>query len=349
MNTTKNIFDYLRPHIAALKPYSSARDEFSGSEGIFLDANENPYQNSEKALNRYPDPLQKQLKAQIAILKACKAEQIFLGNGSDEAIDLLIRAFCEPQKDSILITPPTYGMYRVSADIHQIHIAHAPLAPETFEIEPEDLLIKAKASKAKIVFLCSPNNPTGNCPLTLQQIAYIAQKLDALLVIDEAYADFALMPSAIKLLEEHENLLVLQTFSKAWGLAALRLGMAFANPKLIAILNKIKPPYNINALTQQYAQKALAAIENKDKQVSEIKQRRAYLAEALRQKSNVVKVFDSEANFLLVRVDDADAVYQKMLAHKIILRNRSRELHCENCLRITIGTEQEVEMLLRCW
>ncbi len=334
----------VRPHILRLAPYSSARDEYTGSEGVFLDANENPIGSAiDRPLNRYPDPYQRLLKEKLAILKGTMPEQIFLGNGSDEAIDLLFRAFCHPDRDNVILMPPTYGMYEVSAAINCVEARAVPLSAE-FQIRTEAVL-QAMDERTKIAFICSPNNPTGN-DLHPDAIARIATECPGLVVIDEAYIDFAARPSYIAQLERYPNLVVLQTFSKAWGLAALRLGMAFAAPEIIAILNKIKPPYNISAITQQLAIASLARAPYKEAMVAEILQQREGLAQSLRSLPCVRRVYPSDANFLLVQVTAAKAIYEYLVASKIIVRDRSRVVLCEECLRITVGTAAENQQLL---
>ena len=340
-----DIRNLLRPHLKQLRPYSSARHEYAGNVGIFLDANENPYGSvhGEKH-HRYPDPGQHQLKEVIADIKGISTPHIFMGNGSDEAIDLLIRAFCEPGKDHILITPPTYGMYRVSADINDVRIAEAALT-EDYQLDMYRML-HALQENPKIVFLCSPNNPTGNL-LDLEDIHEVLDKATGLVVVDEAYIDFASRPSLIQsALDDHPNLVILQTFSKAWGLANFRLGMAFASPILINILNQIKPPYNVNGITQEVALKALSHVEEKDQVVANIIAQREWLMEELAQLPMVKHIFPSDANFLLIKVDEPDALYKKLIEEKIIVRNRSKLAQCEGCLRITVGSEEENQALI---
>jgi histidinol-phosphate aminotransferase len=335
----------LRPHIATLLPYTSARDEYTGKEGIFLDANENPYGSvTDEDFNRYPDPYQLELKAEIAEIKQVKPSQIFLGNGSDEAIDLLFRAFCNPGKDNVILLPPTYGMYEVSAGINDVETRKVPLTPD-FQLQP-DLILKAVDANTKIIFVCSPNNPSGN-KLSREDILTLLKEFNGLVVVDEAYIDFSDEPSFTTLLHEFGNLLVMQTFSKAWGLASLRLGMAFASKDLIKILNRIKPPYNISGLTQQTV---LAAIKNIDKvnsMIADILQERSYLEQELAQLDFVEKIHPSHANFLLVQIPNASHVYDDLIERKIIVRNRSKVLLCEECLRITVGTRTENEAVIQ--
>ncbi|RMG58422.1 MAG: histidinol-phosphate transaminase [Bacteroidetes bacterium] len=339
-----NIEQLTRPHIRDLKPYSSARDEFAGQADIFLDANENSLGSAtEEAYNRYPDPLQRAIKAQLAPLKGVRPEQIFLGNGSDEPIDLLFRAFCEPKRDHVITMPPTYGMYQVSADLNQVKVVHVPLTDD-FQINIAEV-ITALRPGTKLVFVCSPNNPSGNL-MALASIELILQKAKGLVVVDEAYIDFAPEASLLPLLDRYPNLVVLQTFSKAWGLAGLRLGMAFAHPAVIGVLNKIKPPYNVNGLTQEKALEALAAVAKKDAMVATLLVERTRLAEGLAALPIVGKVYPSDANFLLVRMDDARHRYQQLMGQGTIVRDRSRLALCEGCLRITVGTPAENDALL---
>jgi histidinol-phosphate aminotransferase len=335
----------LRPHLLTLKPYTSARDEYSGSEGVFLDANENPFGSITQAdYNRYPDPYQSALKSEIAQIKGCAPAQIFLGNGSDEAIDLLFRAFCNPGKDNVILLPPTYGMYGVSASINNVEIRNVALTPD-FQLQPEKILAAADA-QSKILFICSPNNPSGNAAKR-EDIHYLLENFPGIVVVDEAYIDFSSEPSLIHELDQYPNLLVMQTFSKAWGLASLRLGMAFASPELIAILNQIKPPYNISGLTQETV---LAALPNKgkvDELIRKIKEERTFLKQELEKLPDVLKIHPSDANFLLVQVPDANRFYDGLIEEKVIVRNRSTVLHCEGCLRITVGTRDETLALLQ--
>lgn len=323
-----------------MKPYSSARDEFKGEAEIFLDANENPYPSP---YNRYPDPLQWKVKTPLAKIKKVKPEQIFLGNGSDEAIDLLIRAFCEPNRDSILITEPTYGMYSVCADINAVRVQQVLLTPD-FDLDLE-AFTKAIDSTTKLIFLCSPNNPTGNL-LSRDKIIKVLESFKGLVAIDEAYIDFTSSKSFIRDLSQYPNLVVLQTFSKAWGLAGLRLGIAFASPAIIDILNKIKYPYNINIQTQEIALKALKKVTTKEKWVKEIIKQRSVLEKSLSKVRMVQKIYPSDSNFILVKVDDAESTYNTLLDRKIIVRNRSRVKLCANCLRITVGTPKENKELI---
>jgi histidinol-phosphate aminotransferase len=335
----------LRENIRKVKPYSSARDEYKGTEGIFLDANENPYGSAlETAYNRYPDPLQRDLKEKISGLKRVNANQIFLGNGSDEPIDLLVRAFCNPGSDNIITMPPTYGMYEVSAGINDVKVKEVPLNEE-FQINT-DKVLETIDKNTKIIFVCSPNNPTGNCLYT-NDIVKIIENFEGIVVIDEAYIDFAPDRSFVSKLKNFPNLVVLQTFSKAWGMAALRLGMAFSSEEIIAVLNRIKPPYNINEVTQRLASEGLRNILNKERMVERILNEREKLREELSKISAVKKVFPSDANFLLVKMKDGNKAYDYLISKKIITRNRSNVMLCQGCIRITVGTAEENRELIK--
>lgn len=335
----------IRPHILTLKPYSSARDEYSGSEGIFLDANENPLGSvNGGAYNRYPDPLQEKVKKKLANLKQVSPKQIFLGNGSDEPIDLLFRAFVKPGRENVIALPPTYGMYEVCASINDVEVRNVPLTP-AFQIETENVL-QAVDEHTKIIFVCSPNNPTGNL-IEKEAVLALLQGFHGLVVVDEAYIDFAQSESTIEQLGQFPNLVVLQTFSKAWGLAALRLGVAYASEEIVAILNKIKAPYNITTHTQETALKALENVGEKEQMVQEIVAQRDLLAKELSALEVTQQVFPSDANFLLVQVDDAKEVYSYLVDNKIIVRDRSKVILCDESLRITVGTAQENEHLVK--
>lgn len=334
----------LRPHIAKIHPYTSARDEYSGKEGIFLDANENPYGSiTAEDFNRYPDPYQLALKTEISKIKQVDPSQIFLGNGSDEAIDLLFRAFCRPGKDNVILLPPTYGMYEVSAAINDVETRKVSLSMD-FQLQV-DLIFEKVDANTKIIFICSPNNPSGN-KVNRQDILYILQKFEGIVVVDEAYIDFNDEPSFTTHLSEFPNLLVMQTFSKAWGLASLRLGMAFASRELIQILNKIKPPYNISGLTQDTVLESIQNVGKVNRMIAEILEERAYLEKELSNLTFIQKVFPSQANFLLVKMPKANEVYHALIDSKIIVRNRSKVVLCEDCLRITVGTRYENETLI---
>lgn len=335
-----DINSLVRKNILTMKPYSSARDEFKGEADIYLDANENPYPSP---YNRYPDPLQRRVKEALATVKEVRPGQIFLGNGSDEAIDLIIRAFCEPNQDSILITEPTYGMYSVCAEVNAVNVQQVLLTPD-FDLDLEAFPNTFDAT-TKVIFLCSPNNPTGNL-LSRDKILEVLKRFYGLVVIDEAYIDFAKSKSFLHELDKYPNLVVLQTFSKAWGLAGLRLGMAFASEAIINVLNKIKYPYNVNIRTQELA---LDALENRhvmEEWVKQIVQQRAKVIKALEKLVITKKVFPTDSNFVLVRVQDAPATYKYLLDQKIIVRDRSRVVLCYNCLRITIGTAEENDRLI---
>lgn len=334
----------LRPHLRKLVPYASARDEFSGEAAVFLDANENAIGSATaENFSRYPDPYQNEVKQVLAKLKGVKKEQIFLGNGSDEAIDLLMRAFCEPGQDHIIILPPTYGMYKVSADINNIEVREVLLCGD---FQPQvDQILEATNAHSKLLFICSPNNPTGNLQNTAA-IDKLLEEFPGLVVIDEAYIDFAGTDSWILQLQKYPNLVVLQTFSKAWGLAGLRLGIAYASPELISILNKIKPPYNVSVLTQENALEALDSYDKMKKQVGLILNERILLIKALEKLPLVEKVYPTDANFVMAKVANARQVYEFLVSRGIIVRDRSRVVLCEGCLRITVGTPGENEKLL---
>lgn len=329
----------LRPNIAKLRPYSSARDEFYGSEGVFLDANENPY----GTLNRYPDPYQRQLKQEISKLKDLPAESIFTGNGSDEAIDLLYRIFCRPGLDRALSFTPTYGMYKVSAAINDVEMIELPLN-EAFDLDDQLVQQALSRQNLKLVFLCSPNNPTGNS-LSRSSITSLLEKFPGIVVIDEAYADFNSEASWLEELSGYPNLVVLQTFSKAWGLAAARVGMAFASAEIISVFNKLKPPYNLSSLNQQAALAALSDKGRYEEQLQLIKSEKERLQKALSKLRLIRKIYASEANFLLVEVPDADRLYQRLLSQKLVVRNRNSQVR--NCLRLSIGTPEENDKLIK--
>ncbi|MCQ2202164.1 MAG: histidinol-phosphate transaminase [Bacteroidales bacterium] len=335
-----NLEKYIRQNILALAPYSCARDEFKGNARVFVDANENPFQNG---YNRYPDPLQWALKEKIAKIKGVRPTQIMLGNGSDEPIDLVYRIFTEPQKDNAVAIAPSYGMYGVCADINNVEYKKVVL-DEGFKLNADKVLAAVDAN-THVIWLCSPNNPSGNL-LNRAEIEKILNKFEGIVVIDEAYADFSSEESWLNSLDKYKNLIVLQTFSKAWGLAGVRCGMAFASEEIISYFNKVKYPYNINLLTQEFVFKKLDEIAEKEKQVKIILEQRARLAEALLKKSKVKKVYPSDANFLLVEVDDANAMYKELADKEIVTRNRTSVTLCHNCLRITVGTPEENDILL---
>lgn len=328
----------VRENIKALTPYSSARDEYSGEGKVWLDANENPFETS---LNRYPDPNQQALKVRLAKLKNLSTSQVFIGNGSDEAIDLLFRAFCEPKKDKAYVFSPTYGMYNVSAAINQIELVDLKLE-DGFQL-PSVLEIKRNTTSSGLLFICSPNNPTGNT-YSLNEVKCIADQFKGIVVVDEAYIDFSDSKSAIELIKNTPNLVVLQTFSKAFGLAGLRLGMAFANSEIIQILNTIKPPYNISTYSQLKGIEALDNLEKVSDQIQVIKNERERLKHRLQNCTEVVKVYPSQANFLLVEFVNASKTYIQLKNKGIILRNRTSEI--KNCLRISIGTKDQNNQLI---
>ncbi|MBG0860752.1 MAG: histidinol-phosphate transaminase [Bacteroidales bacterium] len=328
----------VRENVKSLKPYSSARDDYHGREGIFLDANENPY----GLLNRYPDPFQKELKAAISQIKEVPDDMIFLGNGSDEIIDLSFRILCKPGVDKALTFSPSYGMYEVSATVNDVSIIKIPLTRD-FQISFEDVIPWLSDGAVKLILICSPNNPTGNC-FDRNVLEQIIVNFDGIVLVDEAYIDFAGQPSLIDRITSFNNLIVMQTFSKAFGMASARVGMAFTNPEIVRYFNKIKPPYNISTINQKAVLKKLGKTGEYHRQVKKIKSERGRLAAALQKLPYTEKVFPSDANFLLVRVKDAGFIYQALVKKGIIVRNRSNLV--DNCLRITIGTEYENNKLI---
>ncbi|RHJ87711.1 histidinol-phosphate transaminase [Parabacteroides sp. AM08-6] len=336
----KDLKDLVRPNIWEMQPYSSARDEFHGSASVFLDANENPYNTP---YNRYPDPMQLLLKDRISELKGVGVDSIFLGNGSDEPIDLIIRAFCEPAIDSIVSIAPSYGMYEVAANINNVEFRKVELT-KSFELDAERVLEAANAW-VKVIYLCSPNNPTGNS-LEREKLYKILNTFSGIVVIDEAYIDFSSEPSFLSELERFPNLIVLQTLSKAWGAAGIRLGMAFASPKIIAILNKIKYPYNVNMLTQEQALEILNNEERMKEQLRSILSERIRLQAALPLLNCVNKIYPTDANFILADVENANATYKALVKKGVIVRNRNNVTLCRGCLRITVGTPKENDALL---
>ncbi|MDA9120513.1 histidinol-phosphate transaminase [Flavobacteriales bacterium] len=329
----------IRKNVRNLKPYSSARDEFKGTASVWLDANENPNNNG---LNRYPDPLQKKLKERISKLKSVPTKNIFLGNGSDEAIDLLFRGFCEPGKDKALICSPTYGMYQVSADINDVEVIDVPLTSD-WQLNTKSIQKHFGEPNLKLIFICSPNNPTGNC-MNREDIIALVSEFNGLVVIDEAYIDFAVAESLTSELDKFNNLVVLQTLSKAWGLAGIRLGIAFANEIVIDVLNRIKPPYNVNQLTQEVALKELADEAKFKTGVAAILSESKRLQNELQLLKNVLEMHPSYANFLLVRFVDPKEIYHVLSTKGIVVRDRSNV--AEGCLRITVGTEKENALLI---
>lgn len=341
----------IRPNILALAPYSCARDEFKGEASVYVDANENPYNNG---VNRYPEPLQPEVKRLLAPLKGVREEQIFLGNGSDEAIDLVYRIFCRPGTDNVVAISPSYGMYKVCADVNDIEYRAVPLIKSNVEsVECKDYQIDREGIRArvdsntKVILICSPNNPTGNAYEVEELEWFLRSFPQVIVVVDEAYIDFSSKPSMTTLLPKYPNLIVLQTMSKAWGQAAIRLGIAMANTEIIEYFNRVKYPYNVNLLTQQQAVKVLSNPEQMRAQVQEILAERARMEQALVTLPNVIKVYPSDANFLLVKVKDADASYRDLQQKGIIVRNRNRVELCQGCLRITVGTPQENDVILR--
>lgn len=342
MTKTFNINNIVRESVKALKPYSSARDEYvsDGSEMIFLDANENPFENG---VNRYPDPYQRSLKALLAKQKGVSEENMLLGNGSDEVLDLVYRAVCEPNQDNVITLPPTYGMYKVLAGINAVENREVLL---TIDFEPDVPAILDKVDKqTKLIFICSPNNPTGNS-FKRESVEKLLESFHGLVVIDEAYIDFSEQESWLKDLKKYPNLIVTQTLSKAYGLAGIRLGICYASEEIIAILNKIKPPYNVNQLTQQ---KALQRVLNEDavqQEVVQILEERSNLEQALQNLDFVEKIYPSDANFILAKVDNADKRYQQLLEKQVVVRNRSTQPLCENTLRFTVGTPTENKALI---
>ncbi|MFN6373912.1 MAG: histidinol-phosphate transaminase [Chitinophagia bacterium] len=339
-----NLESIVRRNIRELKPYSSARDEFKGEANIFLDANENSLGSPlTKWYNRYPDPMQAKVKEKISFIKKVPVNQIFLGNGSDEPIDLLFRCFCEPGLDQTIIFPPTYGMYEVSANINNVSIIKVPLL-SNFQLDLESLE-SAITPSTKIIWICSPNNPTGNS-INREEVEMVLNNFDGIVVVDEAYINFSRQRSFVADLQDYPNLVVLQTLSKAWGLAGLRMGMAFASPEIIAYLNKIKPPYNISEPVQELALKALEEIGQVNDMIQQLVRSRMVLEEALLLTGEVSHVYPSDANFLLAVFTDAKKMYQHLVSNGIVVRDRSNVMLCENSLRITVGTETENTRLI---
>ncbi|MNF41671.1 Histidinol-phosphate aminotransferase [compost metagenome] len=343
MKNSFNINNIIRENVKKLKPYSSARDEFEDfdtADMIFLDANENPF---ESGVNRYPDPQQSNVKTILAKQRKVKPNQILLGNGSDEVLDLLFRAFCEPAKDNVITLPPTYGMYGVLANINAVENKEVLLSND---FQPQiDKIIDAVDENTKIIFLCSPNNPTGNS-FSDESVAYLLKNFNGLVVIDEAYIDFSEKESWINELDEYPNLIITQTLSKAYGLAGIRLGICYASAEIISVLNKIKPPYNVNELTQKRALDRLADQNKINSEIESIIAQREQLLKVLLNVKFVEKIYPSEANFVLIKVDDANQRYDELIAQGIVIRNRTTQPLCENCLRLTIGTESENKKLI---
>ncbi|WP_055437263.1 histidinol-phosphate transaminase [Lacinutrix algicola] len=334
-----NINNLVRDNIKALKPYSSARDEFKGTADVFLDANENPFGD----LNRYPDPQQQEIKEKLAALKTVEKNQIFIGNGSDEVIDLAFRIFCEPGKDKVLTFSPTYGMYDVSANINNIEIIKQPLIND-FQISLNQLQPYLDFEDIKIIFICSPNNPTGNS-INPEDIEYVLENFEGIVIVDEAYIDFSAQTSFIKNINKYNNLIVSQTFSKAWGLAGVRVGVAYANEAIIKLYNRVKPPYNVSTLNQEAVLKSLNNFEAVTENIQIILKERTKLKDALSKLSIVKNIHPTDANFLLIEVDNANKTYQYLIEEKVIIRNRNTQV--DNCVRITIGTSEENDRLIK--
>ena len=334
-----NLKSLVRPNIFELKPYSSARDEFSGDEGVFLDANENPF----GTLNRYPDSYQKELKQKLSVYKNIPTENIFIGNGSDEIIDLTYRIFCNPGVDKALTFTPTFGMYQVAADINNIELIKLPLNDD-FQINTDNLKPYLNDDKLKLIFICSPNNPTGNC-FNEKDVKLILNKFKGIVIIDEAYIDFSTTESWNKVLNDYPNLIVTQTFSKAWALASARIGVAYTSEHIVQLLNKVKMPYSISKLNQQAAVDALENISIFEANKQIILGEKEQLIEALRDIKLVKKIYPSDANFLLIEVTNADKVYHELVNQKIITRNRHKLIN--NSIRITVGTPSENQQLLK--
>ncbi len=337
-----NLNNIIRENVKAMKPYSSARDEYvsDGSKMIFLDANENPYENG---VNRYPDPLQRSLKEFIADQKKVSTSQILLGNGSDEVLDLLFRAFCQPKEDNIITLPPSYGMYTVLANLNEIE-ERKVLLTDSFQPNVNEIL-KAADANSKMLFLCSPNNPTGNA-FDVDKVIQLLENFSGLVVVDEAYIDFAEGESLIQYLPQYPNLIITQTLSKAYGLAGIRLGLCFASEAIITVLNKIKPPYNVNELTQLKALERVKNIEAVQTEIEDILRERKTLIKALENISFVKHIYPTDANFVLAKVDDATARYNQLLEKGIVIRNRTTQPLCENTLRFTVGTKEENRLLI---
>lgn len=333
----------VRKNVLQMKPYSSARDEFKqdGQKMTFLDANENPF---ESGVNRYPDPQQRNLKKQLAAIKKVDEKNILLGNGSDEVLDLIFRVFCEPAKDNVITLPPTYGMYKVLANLNQIEDREVVLK-SNFQPDVESIF-EALDENTKIIFLCSPNNPTGNS-FSEESVRKILNNFPGLVVIDEAYIDFSRQKGWLENLQDHPNLIITQTLSKAYGLAGIRLGVCYASEEIIALLNKIKPPYNVNELTQLKAAERLNSVEEVKSEIRDILDQREYLEKELSKMSFLKEIFPSDANFILARVDDANKRYEQLLQKGIVVRNRSSQLLCENTLRFTVGTAEENDRLIK--
>lgn len=334
----------VRKNIKTLKPYSSARSEYKGRAKIFIDANENSYGSPlDIDYSRYPDPIQWELKKALSQIKGIPPQNIFIGNGSDEVIDIAYRIFCEPGKDNVIICPPTYGMYKVCADINDVTVKEVLLAKD-FQLDVQGIL-SAVDEHTKLLFICSPNNPTGN-NMNRMDIELLLNNFPGIVIIDEAYINFSRQKPFLQELTEYQNLVVMQTLSKAWGLAALRLGLGFASEKMIDLFNKVKPPYNINHASQQLALKALINIKEVNENIVNIVKERNRLHDQLKEFNFIKIIYSSDSNFILVKVDEADKLYQYLLLKGIIVRNRSSEPLCDNCIRITVGTAEENDTLI---
>ena len=340
-----DINNILRENIKNLTPYSSARDEFQGEASVYLDANENAYGSPlEENYNRYPDPLQYNVKKRLSEIKGVPIRNIFLGNGSDEAIDILFRAFCNPGVDNVIIVPPTYGMYQVSANINDVALKRVPLTAE-YQLDMEGIA-EAIDEHTKLIFICSPNNPTGNS-INRDDVETLLANFNGLIVVDEAYINFSRQKTFIQELTEYANLVVLQTLSKAWGLAGLRVGMAFASEEIIEVMNRVKPPYNINEASQQLALKALENVDQVNEWIKETLKERDNLVLALKNFDFVLDIYPSDANFILVKTTDPKAIYNFLVQRGIIVRDRSKVELCEGSLRITVGTPNENNILIK--
>ena len=329
-----NLESLVRNNVLALTPYSSARDEFTGGEGVFLDANENPFPSN---VNRYPDPHQRKLKKKIAELRSIDSDQMIIGNGSDEILDLVFRAFCEPRKDFVVAIKPSYGMYNVLANTNDVKLTEVSLDHD-FDLDVDATL--ALSAGAKMIILCSPNNPTGNI-LSLDRISRILDEFNGLVLVDEAYIDFADSPSLLSLLNDYQNLMISQTFSKAFGMAGIRVGVGYAHPSIVEVLNRIKPPYNVNTVSQELAFARLENIDQVLSEVTQLKLERSRLITYLEHNDHVFEVYPTDSNFVLFKVKDANKTYERLVEHKLIIRNRTSAYNCENCLRLTVGTKEE--------
>lgn len=339
-----NPYDLVRKNIKSLKPYSSARSEYRGNAKVFIDANENAYGSPlDENFNRYPDPLQWELKQKLSKIKGVLPQNIFIGNGSDEVIDIAFRIFCEPAKDNVIICPPTYGMYKVCANINNVE-AREVLLTKDFQLDTEGIL-SAMDEHTKLLFICSPNNPTGNS-FNRMDVEFLLNNFSGIVMIDEAYINFSRHKPFLQELTEYENLIVMHTLSKAWGLAGLRLGLGFASELIIDLFNKVKPPYNINQSSQQLGLLALDHLDEVNANIKNTIEQRSFLEQKLKDFDFIEIIYPSDSNFILVKVTDADKLYQYLLLNQIIVRNRTTEPLCENCIRITVGTKPENELLL---